>query len=244
MIFYFSATGNSRWVASTLAQSLNDKAYDIAKINTIPDLNINGKIGYVFPIHAWGVPRVMKEFIDRSKLSTQFTFAIATCGEDAGKAVDKLLKEYGINSGYSITMPNNYIIGSDIDDESDIMKKIAAAESQIRIIAKEITGEEAVYHVNEGKIASFKTNIINKGFIKFATNTKPFGVMEDRCDSCGLCADNCPLSTIRLVEGKPIWGKDCCQCLACINNCPHEAIQYGKNTLYRGRYNIGKYLGV
>ncbi len=244
MIFYFSATGNSKWTALKLAESLNDKAYDITKINAKPEQGDMAKIGYVFPIHAWGVPRVMKGFIDRFKFSAPYTYAVATCGEDAGKAIHKLMKEHHFNSGYSIAMPNNYIIGSDIDSDADIIRKITKAQEEIQKIAEEINDEKTVYRVNEGRMAAIKSSIINRGFIKFAANTKPFSVLEDRCDSCGLCASNCPLSTIRLVNGRPVWGKDCCQCLACINNCPHEAIQYGGDTRGKGRYNIEKYINM
>jgi NAD-dependent dihydropyrimidine dehydrogenase PreA subunit len=44
------------------------------------------------------------------------------------------------------------------------------------------------------------------------------------------------VQTIRMDDGRPVWGKDCTQCLACINRCPVHAIQYGKGTAQRGRY--------
>ncbi len=87
-----------------------------------------------------------------------------------------------------------------------------------------------------------KSNIINKGFNKFARAAKFFYVNKEKCNGCGICAENCPTSTISLVNGKPIWGDKCYQCLCCINYCPQYAIQYGKQTEKRGRYNIEKYL--
>lgn len=48
---------------------------------------------------------------------------------------------------------------------------------------------------------------------------------------------SCPISDIRLKNGKPIWlRRKCMQCCACINRCPVSAIQYGTSTRNGGRY--------
>lgn len=83
---------------------------------------------------------------------------------------------------------------------------------------------------------------INKAFNKFGRTTKPFYVDKNKCISCGKCSKICPTSCITLTNGYPTWGEKCYQCLRCINYCPKEAIQYGKSTEKRGRYNIEKYL--
>ena len=55
MIYYFSGTGNSQWVAEQLALQTGDVASDLIK--TKGDLNCAGlTIGLVFPIYAWGIP--------------------------------------------------------------------------------------------------------------------------------------------------------------------------------------------
>ena len=38
MIFYFSGTGNSKWVANKIADKINDKAYDISNLSKIPEI--------------------------------------------------------------------------------------------------------------------------------------------------------------------------------------------------------------
>lgn len=38
MIFYFSGTGNSQWVAEQIAALTGDTAYDIVKVNALPDI--------------------------------------------------------------------------------------------------------------------------------------------------------------------------------------------------------------
>lgn len=242
MIFYFSGTGNSKWVANKIADKINDKTYDISRLSEIPKVYNEKQIGMVFPIYAWGIPEPMTIFAKKLKKIEAFTFGICTCGSEAGVALKKFSKIYHLDSSYSIVMPSNYIIGEDVEKEATILRKIEIAEKELEMISNEIIKRQKVYRVNEGKFATLKSNIVNKGFNKFARTTTPFYVNKEKCNGCGLCAKMCPSLTIELVDGKPNWNKKCYQCLRCINYCPQAAIQYGKNTEKRGRYNIEMYL--
>lgn len=242
MIFYFSGTGNSKWVAKQIAEKINDKYLDISKINEIPEIYDEEQIGLIFPIYAWGIPEPITMFVKKLKKSKAFTYGICTCGANAGIALKRLSKIYHLDSSYSIIMPSNYIIGEDIEEKTIILNKIEMARKELDIISNEIMQRKKVYRVNEGTFPILKSIIINKGFNNFARTTNPFYVNEEKCNGCGLCARNCPASTITLTDGKPIWKEKCYQCLKCINYCPQCAIQYGKETEKRGRYNIEKYL--
>ena len=47
MIFYFSGTGNSKWVANEIAKKINDNVYDISKLTDIPKIDNEKQIGFV-----------------------------------------------------------------------------------------------------------------------------------------------------------------------------------------------------
>ena len=241
MIFYFSGTGNSAWAARQLAKLTEDEACDITVVNELPNLNSARQIGFVFPVYAWGVPEIMANFAEKLPKVQVFTFGLCTCGGDAGLAMKQFSKRYPLSSSYSLVMPNNYIIGSDTDEEGKIRQKITAARAELERISGEIRRQEKVYRVHEGGLAGVKSHLANFGFNKFARNAKHF-FAEDSCNGCGLCAANCPAHAITLREGKPVWAAQCYQCLRCINECPRQAIQYGKSTAGRRRYTIREYL--
>ena len=241
MIFYFSGTGNSAWAARQLAHLTGDEACDITKLNDLPNMDNAKQIGFVFPVYAWGAPEIMADFAKKLPGTQVFTFGVCTCGEDAGLTMKRFSKLYPLSSSYSLLMPNNYILGSDTDDEGEIRQKIMAARTELERMAQEILRQEEVYRVHEGALAGVKSHLANFGFNKFARSAKPF-FAEDSCNGCGQCARNCLASAISLRDGKPVWAAQCCQCLRCINECPQQAIQYGKSTAGRRRYTIRAYL--
>ena len=136
MIFYFSGTGNSAWAARQLARLTEDKAYDITNLNQLPNLDSARQIGFVFPIYAWGAPEIMEDFAKTLPKTRSFTFGVCTCGGDAGLAMKQFSKVYPLSSSYSLVMPNNYIIGSDTDEEGEIRQKITAARAELELVQR------------------------------------------------------------------------------------------------------------
>ena len=241
MIFYFSGTGNSEWVAKNVAAKIGDRAVDICSLSGAPSLDGEAYVGLVFPVYAWGAAQPMSSFAKTLPQTSAFTFGICTCGADAGLTMKKLSSLFRLESCYSVVMPSNYVIGEDVESDEEIKAKLKRAEHEIETISAEILQKKRVYRVSEGSLKALKTNFINPAFNKFARSTKPF-YADNSCTGCGLCERTCPAGTIKLVNSSPTWGKECFQCLRCINCCPEGAIQYGKKTEGRGRYNIKKYL--
>lgn len=63
MIYYFSATGNNKYVAERIAEAINDEAKSIQDTN--PLLTKSDIIGFVSPTYGWGLPEIMKRFFHR-----------------------------------------------------------------------------------------------------------------------------------------------------------------------------------
>lgn len=241
MIYYFSGTGNSKWVAEELARRTGDEAQNIAPLlkngPTAIIAESGTRIGLVFPIYAWGAPLIVERFCKGISLASgAYAYAVCTCGDEAGRAMRRLKKLFAYQSAFSIAMPNNYVVGFDVDSPELEQKKIAAAREKIDLIAQSVLSHTSVYAVHEGTGAGLKTTLVRPMFNSFARATKGFTV-DETCNACGLCARICPIGAIEMKDSRPVWvKKHCTQCLGCINRCPKRAIQYGSGSSKRGRY--------
>ncbi len=248
MIFYFSGTGNSLYVAQKLSGEINERLVSIAdEMNNKHvfeyTLAEGEKVGFVYPVYAWQPPGMVIDFIHKLKLNNyrnNYIFSVSTCGDDEGYTTGILKKALAakglkLNSGFTVAMPNNYIIMFDVDPQDAAQKKLADADIFLKEIKSVVAQEQdGVFKVRKGFLPFTKTYIINPLFQKFGVNAKKF-YATDSCTQCGLCARVCNTCNIT-VHKKPVWGSNCIQCMACIHRCPQQAVQYGKITVKKGRY--------
>lgn len=246
MVLYFTATGNSRWVAEQIAEATNDVTLDIVdclKQGEVPDLSaVTDRVGIVFPIHSWYAPRPLVKFLSKLRLpDVAYLYAVCTCGDDAGKAMSRLSRHFALDAAWSVAMPNTYIPMFELDSDTLSAEKVAAARIRLRQIAVDVMARRPAWEVCEGSFPRLKTYLVNPLFVRFTIRTKGFRV-DEGCISCGQCVGSCPLSNITLAKGRPVWGKHCMHCMACVHVCPKQVIQYGKSTRKKGRYKLARFL--
>ena len=74
MIFYFTGTGNSLWVAKALSEALGEQLVSIAdelhkeKDGWVYPVRPDEKILFVYPVHSWGPAVSVTRFISRLTL--------------------------------------------------------------------------------------------------------------------------------------------------------------------------------
>lgn len=249
MIFYFTGTGNSKYVAQNIGEKCNENVINISdELKKKSDqsqykLEDNEIIGFVYPVYAWAPPKVVIDFIKKIKLynyKENYVFSIATCGGSIGNTMEMLKNTLSkekiiLNSGFSLVMPNNYIIMGDVDSKKIQQEKLERADKRLEYIVKVIKErKDNIFDVKKGSMPWLVTNLGNPLFNSLGINTKKFYV-NDNCTGCGICAKVCSLGNIS-IDKKPVWGSRCTQCLACIHRCPTKAAQYGKYTVNKGRY--------
>lgn len=249
MIFYFSGTGNSKWIATQLSETQQEKKVFIP--DALRDGNLDftlredEKIGFVFPIYSWGPPPIVMRFIEQVHLSgyiDQYLFFVCSCGDDTGLTQQMLLKAFAdkgwkCQAGFSVIMPNNYVLfpGFDVDTQDVEIAKLQNASSTLEQIQSSIIRKETVFSCKEGSMPFLKSRIIYPLFVRYGIWPQKFYATND-CISCGKCERACPVENIRMKEGKPIWEANCTSCLACYHICPKHAVQYGKKTKNKGHY--------
>ena len=122
MIFYFSGTGNTKWAASKLAAATREDLISIAPYMRADDsshnlaepfiLKENERLGFVFPVHGWRVPKLVREFISKMKIQREpsdattenkakaddslknrpFAYCVCTAGDSIGLTIENLNK--------------------------------------------------------------------------------------------------------------------------------------------------------
>ncbi len=250
MIFWFSGTGNSLWLAQCLQAATSEATHDISKDllngNTSYNLKDNERIGFVFPVYGWNMPDIVKRFICHMELKNyreNYTYIACTCGDDMGKTeteVEKLLHSRGwtLHSAFAVQMPNTYVClpGFNVDSKTVEEAKLALAPQTAKRICDIVLHRRVSNLLTiPGKMAWAKTHILGSFFRKFLMDSRKFHV-TDKCIGCGKCSIVCPLANIQLTAGHPAWGTNCAMCLSCYHHCPLHAIEYGSQTKSKGQY--------
>lgn len=225
MVFYFTATGNSFYIA----KALESEPISIPQIINNPNLNFeDDKIGVVCPIYGHEMPKMVKEFIKKATFKTDYFYIILTYGMLNGGAAElayKYAKSVGKKVDYAktIIMVDNFLPNFDMVEQCAIDKKIpqnlAAIKSDIKTRKEQI------------EKASFKNRIIHKGYTAMVKNQDEtvwakFKV-EDSCILCGTCTKVCPVGAIKLSGLKAVHTMTNCQaCYACVHACSQKAIKF------------------
>ena len=245
MIFYFSATGNSKQVADRLQEKFGGEKISMGDALRRKRFSYepgNGeKIFFVMPVYFFGLPVVVKDFLEELILKGEKCegCAVLTYGGKAG-AADKMFlkamegKNCSIRAVYGVKMPDNCITVFNPPDKEEQETVLGEAEKEIGRIA-----ELAEQGFNGGMKSGPAAAVLTKAAYPFYNVFRKTGKfrVEENCIGCGLCQMICPSDIIRMEDGLPEWVEDkCCWCLGCINRCPVKAIQFGEKTKDRGRY--------
>lgn len=243
-IYYFSGTGNSYKLARDLALELSGtQLIPLARGQGYQlDASYSDVVGIVFPVYAWGPPAAVMRFLEKVRIDpSTYVFAVCTSGGSPGGTLDivqKELRKRGVtlSSGFSVTMPSNYILWHGAQPEDRQKQIFAAASNRLSEIVS-VVSEKRVAPVEKGSPLSrlFLNCAYRLSVGHFAGADKKFTV-DGNCNGCGICEKVCPVGNVKLTDGKPVWSHNCEACLACLQWCPEQAIQYGGKTADRARY--------
>ena len=113
MILYFSATGNCKYVATRLVQSEEQEMLSIVDCVRNDQYTFSDKtIGIISPTYDWGLPSIVKEFLEKASFQTEYLYYIATYGTTPGASgaiANKTIQSRKINAFYSVQMADTWI---------------------------------------------------------------------------------------------------------------------------------------
>lgn len=236
MVFYFTATGNSLYVAKCIEE------YPVSIPQAIKNSSIysDNQIGIVCPVYCGEIPNTVKEFLKKSKFETKYMYLILTYGNSASDCPEFAYNEFkalGINFDYIDTVHcvDNYLPVFDMAEEKKIDKdtdaQIAHIIKNIRLMKKGVptaTDADRKLHKQVATLNKIIPSFNNGKMIK----------ITDKCIGCKVCEKVCPTGNIIvLTDYAQRRSKKCEYCLACVHACPQKAIiikhEKNKNERYR-----------
>ncbi|WP_337776385.1 EFR1 family ferrodoxin [Prevotella pectinovora] len=258
MILYLSGTGNTRWVAESIARMTGDeRVVDVASLCSQPlhvQLNPGEPLGIFFPVHGWRPPMLLRRVLSEMTLSVgsernvkPYVYSVCTVGDTVGESMDILrsdLKKQGVSldAVFDVRMPNTYVglPFMDVDKGKVVSDKLHEAQPRMEFIAEKIRERaNGAFMRYLGRWKRINSRLLGEAFVRKLVTDRYFHVEESLCVSCGKCVASCPVGNMSLDDdGMPQWNHDgsCLTCFACYHNCPRHAIRFGSVTDKKGQY--------
>ena len=190
MIFYFSGTGNSRYIAQQLAEHLSDELVSMNRLMRQRKLDpytaqyafsSEDPFVVVCPTYCWHVPKVVEEFLlDSRFLGSREMYFLLTCGSGTGQAkahaeeiCGKLSMRFmGLTS---ILMPENFITLFRAPEADEAVGIIRASKPQVENIAQQIL----IHHtVKDSYSGPAMPSLLYRLFYKLFVTDKKFRVKD------------------------------------------------------------------
>ena len=246
MIFYFSGTGNSNYVAKRIADALGDEIVNLndrIKASDTSLVETGERVIIGTPTYAWRIPRVVCDWLRKTELrGAKQAWFVMTCGSEIGNA-DKYNRELCTEKAIScmgtaqIVMPENYIAMFPAPQADEARQIVAQAEPSIDRAIAAIQRNQPFAPTRNNLYDRFMSGPVNPIFYKFFVKANAF-TASGACIGCGQCVKRCPMNNVTIKDGKPVWGRNCTHCMACICYCPVSAIEYGKKSVGQPRYHF------
>ena len=243
-VCYFSPTGGTLQVAKQFAEFLADilqvdveyHSYTLLKErDEMPTFDANDIIVWATPVYAGRIPNKTLDYV-RNALhgDGNLSVALVTFGNRAydnalaelvGLMEDGGMKPLGaaamvtrhvFSDTLGASRPNEDDVSALEDFATKVSEKILSSSND-KISALKVPGET---HPDK-YYTPLKTTNVPASFLK----AKPSCDVE-RCSRCGKCLDVCPMGSIEVEDGVPVFNGICIKCQACRLKCPNEAISF------------------
>ena len=225
-ICYFSATGNCLYVARTIGGTL----LSIPQLMRQETIEIEDEaVGVVCPVYNCEMPMMVRAFMERAKIKTEYFFFIYTYGAGFGEAyahAKLAAQEAGLALSYvnAVKMVDNFIPYFDMQEQIQTLPA-KNVEGQLKTICADISARKTtdvkITALTRAQMKMYRKRLADKWLRK---DTALSYTVNDHCIRCGICAKVCPADNITVTENGVQFSDHCEVCYACLHNCPQSAI--------------------
>jgi len=256
-LVYFSGTGGVERIADSFESDLRNRGLDIAKINLDGSKAADGIYNrplpedtelliLIYPVYACDAPQIIYDWLAQaadswprsSRLKTS-VISVSGGGEvwpNTGCRMElcKTIEKHGFQVVYEkmMVMPANCITPT--KDQLSMWLIKAIPEKTAKILDSILSGKFRRIRFIRGPVKRFLAKSSKKGFSQFAQGLE----ITSKCNGCGFCSTNCPVSNIAIEDGKPVFSNKCTMCLRCIYNCPRKALLTKMSLIFKQGFSI------
>ena len=259
LTLYFSATGNSEFIARIFSQQMNAKCLSIEDdADFEAEIKAHDAIAFCYPIFGSRLPRNLRVFVAANleylngKKIIIFATQAAFSG-DGARVLTDLFPPGAIEVIYAehIKMPSNvnnipfFIRPS----QKAIQKQFNNAEAKMLQICEDIKSG-IIKKRGFSRFSRFLGNLQGRIWMGNSKNIEPSTKSAEHwlknslkirknCTACNLCVKICPVKNLVNEEGKIVPQGNCIVCYRCLNRCPEKAVRvmvpFKPSWQYRGR---------
>jgi len=225
-ICYFTASGNCLYVARQIGGTL----LSIPQLMRQDEITIeDDAVGIVAPVYAVEMPMMVKAFLEKARIKTDYFFFVYTYGMGYAEAfahVRQTCDQVGLKLSYinAIQMVDNYLPGFEMQVQIDTLPE-KDVDGQIKRVRKDIDDREEtevkITMKTKAGMSMYKKMLADRILKK---DTAKAYIVNDSCVHCGICAKVCPANNITVTGDQVIFADRCEVCYACLHNCPKNAL--------------------
>ncbi|MCK5129655.1 MAG: EFR1 family ferrodoxin [Clostridiales bacterium] len=249
VIYYFSGTGNTQWVAENIEKKLKENKHDIIlypiekmreDVSDIlqDSIETSDYIGFAYPLYGANIPRIMRNFIQEFvKTSSAYPdsnaklFLVNTYAYVNGHGIFKAKKYFKechlrvhgyVNFRMTNSAPSKKKDRAILGENlpSDMKKKaIVKIENMIRSFED---GRRHIQGIGPHLIMGRLIGRILRDEI--TSNYKNMHVNMETCSKCMKCVRECPVGSLVYKDEQFIYLETCEACMRCYNRCSKHAI--------------------
>ena len=225
LVFYFTATGNSLFIAKQFSDEPLSIPQELKKGKQTYEAD---EIGFVFPDYTASAPMIVREFLQKNSFKATYMFTIVTYGAHHVEVCawwDRFAKEHGVTFQYirPILMVDNFLPTFDMNEQMKMDKHV---DESLAVLLEEVGARKQFIEPSDlGFFANNPEMLEQRRNSRFSnTADQLFELRADRCVECMTCERVCPHKNFSLTGEGVRFGGRCEFCLACVHNCPQKAL--------------------
>jgi len=233
-MLYFSATGNSKYIAELFCQNMAascrsiEEDADFASLIAREDL-----VGFCYPIYGSRAPRLLREFITAHMGSLENKKLIILCTQmgasgDGARSLTDLFPRGAMDVIYAehFLMPNNVcnLFITPLAGKRTTLWYLANARKRMQRVCNDI--RNGTVKRRGFNPVSRALGLIQGTFLPgIERRAKRKVWIDENCSQCCLCVSICPMNNFVCEGGEIATKSNCMMCYRCINKCPQKAVR-------------------